>query len=49
MLMEDMEVMGPARLSDVEKAQTQITQLALKLEAEGKIQIARAGSDDEFV
>ena len=49
MLMEDMEVMGPARLSDVEKAQTQITQLALKLEAEGTIQIARAGSDDEFV
>ena len=49
MLMEDMEVMGPARLSDVEKAQTQITQLALKLEAEGQLQIARAGSDDEFV
>ena len=31
MLMEDMEVMGPARLSDVEKAQTQITQLAESL------------------
>ncbi len=49
MLMEDMEVMGPTRLSEVEKAQTQITQLALKLEAEGQIAIARAGSDDDFV
>jgi flagellar motor switch protein FliG len=49
MLMEDMEVMGPAKLSEVEKAQTQITQLALQLESEGKIVIARAGSDDELV
>ena len=49
MLMEDMEVMGPARLSDVERAQTQVTQTALKLEAEGQLVIARAGADDEFV
>ena len=44
-----MEVMGPTKLSDVEKAQTSITQLALRLEAEGKIVIAKAGSEDEFV
>ena len=49
MMMEDMEVMGPARLSDVERAQTSITQTALRLEAEGQLMIARAGSDDEFV
>lgn len=49
MLEEDMEVMGPTRLSEVEKAQTSVTQLALKLEAEGQIAIARAGSDDDFV
>ena len=49
MLEEDLEVMGPTRLSEVEKAQTALTQLALKLEAEGQIAIARAGSDDDFV
>lgn len=49
MLQEDMEVMGPTRLSEVEKAQSEITQIALRLEAEGRIVIAKAGSDDEFV
>lgn len=49
MLQEDMEVMGPTKLSDVEKAQSTITQLALRLESEGKIVIAKAGADDEFV
>lgn len=49
MLEEDMEVMGPIKLSDVEKAQTGITQLALRLEGEGKIVIAKAGAEDEFV
>ncbi len=49
MLQEDMEVMGPVKLSDVEKAQSMITTTALRLEAEGKIVIAKAGSEDEFV
>ncbi len=49
MLKEDMEMMGPTRLSDVEKAQTAITQTALRLEAEGRIVIAKSGSDDAFV
>lgn len=49
MLQEDMEVMGPTKLSDVEKAQTTMTQVALRLENEGKIVIAKPGSEDEFV
>lgn len=49
MLKEDMEVMGPTKLSDVEKAQTTMTQVALRLEAEGKIVIAKPGGEDEFV
>jgi len=49
MLQEDMEVMGPTKLSDVEKAQTTMTQMALRLEGEGKIVIAKPGSEDEFV
>ncbi len=49
MLQEDMEVMGPTKLSDVEKAQSSITQLALRLEAEGKLVIAKPGAEDEFV
>ncbi len=49
MLREDMEVMPPTKLSDVEKAQASITQLALRLEAEGKIIIAKAGAAEEFV
>lgn len=49
MLQEDMEVMGPTKLSDVEKSQSAITQTALRLEAEGKIVIAKAGAEDEYV
>ena len=49
MLKEDMEVMPPVKLSEVEKAQAGITQLALRLEAEGKIVIAKAGAAEAFV
>jgi flagellar motor switch protein FliG len=49
MLREDMEVMPPVKISEVEKAQASITQLALRLEAEGKIVIAKAGAAEEFV
>ena len=47
MMREDLEVMGPARLADVEKAQMEIVTVALKLRAEGKINVVGAGG--EFV
>ena len=40
MLKEDMEFMGPVRLSDVEAARTRIVQTVFRLEEEGDIQIA---------
>lgn len=49
MLREDLDNMGPARLSDVEAAQQEIVNTARKLEAEGKILIARGGSEDALV
>ncbi|MFN3201718.1 MAG: flagellar motor switch protein FliG [Bradymonadia bacterium] len=49
MIQEDMEVMGPTKLSEVEKAQGEITALAMKLEAEGKIVIAKGGGDEQYV
>ena len=48
MLKEDLEVMGPTRLRDVEKAQQSIIDLIKKLEHEGKIVIS-AGGDDVLV
>lgn len=49
MLREDLSNMGPARLSDVESAQQEIVNAARRLEAEGKILIARGGSEDAMV
>ena len=49
MLREDMEIMGPARLSDVEKAQQVVIQAARKLEADGKIVIAGRGGEELLV
>jgi flagellar motor switch protein FliG len=49
LLREDLESMGPARLSDVESAQQEIVNAARKLEQEGKILIARGGSEDALV
>jgi flagellar motor switch protein FliG len=48
MLREELEVMGPTRLSDVEKAQQRITQVAKRLEVEGKIALGGKG-DNSFV
>jgi len=48
MLKEDMEVMGPVKLSDVEAAQQEILKTTKQLEAEGKIVIAK-GKEDAFV
>ena len=49
MLREDLSNMGPSRLSDVEGAQQEIVNTARRLEAEGKILIARGGSEDAMV
>jgi flagellar motor switch protein FliG len=49
MLKEDLEVMGPARLKDVEAAQQSILKAAKKLESEGKIALASKGKEEVFV
>jgi flagellar motor switch protein FliG len=46
---EDLEVMGPVRLSDVEKAQSEIIKIVRKMEEEGKIFIAGRGGEDVLV
>lgn len=47
MLRDDLEAMGPVRVSDVEKAQVKIAMIAKKLSEEGKIMLTGAG--DTFV
>ena len=49
MIREDLETMGPVKLSDVEKAQQNIIKVAKKLEDEGKIVIAKGGAGGEVV
>jgi len=49
MLREELEIMGPARLRDVEAAQQRIIQTAKRLEAEGQMVLAGKGSEDVFV
>ena len=49
MLKEDMEVMPPIRLSEVEKSQRKIIETIKKLEYEGKITITKGNERDEFV
>ncbi len=49
MLMEDMEVMGPVRLSDVEAAQRNVLNVARKLEKEGRLMLARGDGGDALV
>lgn len=45
-LKEDMQAKGPVRVSDVEKAQMNIVNVVRKLEAEGKIIIAKRGGEE---
>jgi flagellar motor switch protein FliG len=48
--MEEMELMGPVRLRDVDEAQTMMVNLAKDLAAKGEIVIAKGHSaDDELV
>jgi flagellar motor switch protein FliG len=46
MLREELELLGPTRLADVEQAQQTIVEAALRLEREGRIQVAREGGAD---
>ncbi len=48
-IQEDLEAMGPVRLSEVEAAQQSIVQIALRLEQEGKVVIPGRGPDEVFV
>jgi flagellar motor switch protein FliG len=49
LLKEDLEAMGPTKISDVEKAQQEIVQQLKDLEAKGKALISRGGEGDAFV
>jgi flagellar motor switch protein FliG len=48
MLIEDLELKGPVRLSEVEDVQKEILQIAINLGAEGTIVLGGKG-DDEYV
>jgi len=48
MIKDDLEAMGPVRLSEVEAMQQTIVKIAMKLEEEGKLVLGKGGSD-EFV
>lgn len=45
-LKEEMQARGPARVSDVEKAQQNIVNIARRMEREGKIFLAKRGGED---
>ncbi|MDE3838516.1 flagellar motor switch protein FliG [Bacillus methanolicus] len=46
---EEMELMGPVRLRDVEEAQSRIVAIIRRLEESGEIIVARGGGDDIIV
>jgi len=49
LLKEDLDAMGPTKVSDVEKAQQEIVQQLKDLESKGKALISRGGEGDAFV
>jgi flagellar motor switch protein FliG len=49
MIQENMEFMGPTRLSDVEAAQQRIVDIVRRLEESGEVIIAGRGGEDEVV
>jgi len=49
MIQEDLEAMGPVRLSEVESRQQDIVKIALKLEEEGQLIIPGRGGEDALV
>ncbi len=48
MLKEDMDVLGPVKSRDIQKAQLEAVSVARRLEAEGKLNLTPEG-DDEYV
>jgi len=48
MLKEDMDVLGPVKAREIQRAQTEAVAVARKLESEGKLTLSPEG-DDEFV
>lgn len=48
-LLEDMDAMGPVRLSEVDEAQSRMVNLAKDLAAKGDIIISKGASDEEMV
>ncbi len=48
-LKEDMEALGPTRLSEVEEAQMEVIRVVLRLRDEGRIVISASGEEDVFV
>ncbi len=49
MLREDIEMMPPIRISEVEASQRVILDATKRLEVEGRIVISRGGEEDEYV
>lgn len=49
LLKEDLDALGPTKLSDVEKSQQEIVQKAKDLESQGKLIISRGGDGDALV
>lgn len=49
LLKEDLEALGPTKLSDVEKAQAEMVQKVKELESQGKAFIARGSDGDSLV
>ncbi|PIE58464.1 MAG: flagellar motor switch protein FliG [Desulfobulbus propionicus] len=46
MIKDDLETMGPVRLSEVEAMQQTIVKIAMKMEEEGKLVLGRGGADE---
>ncbi|MBU1232278.1 MAG: flagellar motor switch protein FliG, partial [Proteobacteria bacterium] len=46
MIRDDLEAMGPVRLSEVEAMQQAIVKIAMKLEEEGKLVLGSGGADE---
>ena len=49
MLIEEMEFLGPVRLSDVESVQQQIVDILRRLEDSGEINLATPDEAEEFI
>ncbi len=49
MLQEELEIMAPARLRDVEGAQQRIIQVAKRLESEGQLVLSGKSDEDVYI